>query len=119
MEEKISEHMIVDELADEIVNLLSNSQKFSKFLEKIDSQTPHTTNDTEMRIENIEQKLNKLIHNFKVVSVELERMSTEKIENLRQEHDEEIMRMQSQIEQIKQAVMKLASEIKDIRSARF
>lgn len=119
MEEKISEHIVVDELANEIVDLLSNSQKFSKFLEKMDSQTPSKANDIESRFENIEQKLNKLIHNFKIVSVELERMSTAKIKNLQQERDEEMMRMQSQIEQIRQAVMKLASEIKDIRSARF
>lgn len=118
MEEK-TEHKVVDELADEIVELLSNSQKFSKFLEKMDSHETHKSGEIEARIENVEQKLNKLIKNFKIVSVELERMSTEKTEMLRSEHDEEIGKIYSQIEQLKQAIMKLANEIKEIRSGRI
>ena len=118
MEEK-TEHKIVDDLADEIVELLANSQKFSKFIEKMDSSVVAQPNELPSRVENIEQKLNKLIHNFKLVSVELERMSTEKTEMLRKEHEEEIMKIYSQIEQLKQAIMKLANEIKNMHENRF
>ena len=110
-----TEHKIVDDLADEIVELLSNSQKFSKFLDKMDSGSFHSNNELTERIQNIEQKLNRLIHNFKLVSVELERMTTEKTEMLRSEHDQEIQKIYSQIEQLRQAMIKIANEVKGIR----
>jgi len=118
MEEK-TEHKVVDELADEIVELLSNSQKFSKFLEKMDSDNFHSNNAPEPRIENIEQKLNKLIQNFKLVSIELERMTTEKTEMLRKEHDEEIQKIYLQIEQLRQAIIRVANEVKGLRGSQL
>jgi len=114
-----TEHKIVDDLADEIVELLSNSQKFSKFLEKMDSDNFHSNNELEPRIENIEQKLNKLIQNFKLVSIELERMTTEKTEMLRKEHDEEIQKIYLQIEQLRQAIIRVTNEVKGLRGSQL
>ena len=118
MEER-PENKIVDELADEIVELLSNSQKFSKFIDRIDSNESSLENEMQNRVENIGQKLDKTIQKFKLVSLELDRLSTKRTETLRSEHDDEIAKINAKIENLRQAVIKLASEIKDIKESRF
>lgn len=113
-EKEAVENKIVDELADEIVELLGNSKKFSKFLSQMEDSKGNSSLSDE-RIEKIETKMNELIHKIKLALNELDSKSIQRTESLRQEQNEEILKLNNSVKQLAHSVIKLANEIEILR----
>lgn len=90
--EKNSNKDIIDEMAEEIAEELSKSKDFSQ-VQDIDG--------LENRIVRIEEQLNKLIHNHKII--------LQKIQN----HDEEISKMYSELERALECVSRVTDKLKE------
>jgi len=113
---------MVDEIADEVVELISNSEKLSDMLRMagesgaIQKRNLSEINSLKERVAAMENRIEKYIGSFKITATEIEREMTEKFEMLDNETELKIMRLQEQIEAIRSMVNKLSNELKKIKS---
>lgn len=90
--EEISRKDFIDKVADEIAEELSNSKEFSNSSENSD--------ELQIRLNNIEEQLNKLIYNHKIILQKI------------QKHDEEFTKVYSELEHALETVLKVADQVK-------
>lgn len=103
---------IIDEkFIDEIVEELARSEDLSKY------RNNGELDKLKNRMDEIEIKLNKFMGNFNAVAVGVERQLTEKYKVINSENEQKIMNTQSQIENLRMAMIRLSNEIKKIRDA--
>ena len=89
--EKLSKDFI-NQVADEIAEELSNSKDFSNSQEN--------SSELHVRVDNIEEQLNKLIYNHKIILQKI------------QKHDDEFNKVHSELEHALETVLKIADKIK-------
>ena len=100
----------LNELVDEIVELISNSKKLKDMLKTIkESEMIQKKNSSEIaflksKIRDIENMLKKLISNFRIDIIEVERMITEKYEDINKRNELEMEKLQFEIQQIKNTI---------------
>jgi hypothetical protein len=90
--EEISRKDFIDKVADEIAEELSNSKEFSN--------SSGNSDELQVRVNNIEEQLNKLIYNHKIIMQKI------------QKHDEEFNKVYSELENALETVLKVADKIK-------
>ncbi|MEM5801832.1 MAG: hypothetical protein QXQ18_00370 [Candidatus Aenigmatarchaeota archaeon] len=112
---------LLDKLADEIAELATNSEKIErvmKILEEQDAIEKRNSNDIinlKEKISILEGKLNKFLEDFKISVVEAEREITERHEKILNDMDKQIVRLQSQIEDLRTAIIRISNEVKNLK----
>ena len=102
-----------DELIDSIVEEVLKG-KAPRITEK---QEKFPTDDKlPSRIAALENRLEKYIENYKINATELERQITERYEELNEENEKRVLQLQSQIETLRTAMIKLSNELKAMKS---
>lgn len=96
----------VSNLADEIAEDVS--KLFSENLIKVES-----------RLGNLERKIDEHINNFTIVTVETERMITEKYEELRNKNEENVFKLIGNIQELKEMVNLLRNEVDGLKERGF
>lgn len=114
-----SELEIPEELVDEIVEEILESKTLTK---KSKTQKPKVvgsiaTDSLLPRMEEIENKLEEYINSYKITATELERQITEKSEELTREQDKQLTYLQGQIENLREAMIRLSGEVKKLKDA--
>lgn len=112
---------IVDEIADELVDILLSSKKFSKVSEKAEKTETVQKKDSEELIR-LRKRINSLknillghISQFRIATVELERELSEKIEDLKRENEENNISMESQIGELRNKLRTLKNEVNKLK----
>lgn len=112
---------IVDEIADELVDILLSSKKFSGISEKAEKTETVQKKDSEelmrlrKRIKSLKNILLRHISQFRTSTVELERELSEKIEDLKREIEENNISTESQIGEIRNKVRTLRNEVNKLK----
>jgi len=121
-----------DQIADEIVELLLSSaasadskrfEKFGKIKTKIGGLKTNALERRNLmeivklksRINSLENRVEKYIRNFKISATESNRLVSEKTENLGEGIEERILNLQGQIEKLRTAMIRLSSEVKNLK----
>src|SRR3989338_1086982 len=114
LEEVGIDDKFVDNIVDEILNSL---EKDGGKLRVYDLQKRNLADVARLkaRIVNLENRVEKYIGNFKVSSVEVERELSESRRNLEDEYDSQMMHMQTQMENLRTAMIKLSAEVNKIK----
>lgn len=100
-------------LADEIVEMISNSKKladvlkFSKEGETFRRENLSEINKIKNRISYLEKRVDKLVRNFKTDIVEAERLVAEKYEDIKNENEKQIAGLQSQLGELRNVLSKM------------
>ena len=110
---------MIDEISDEIVESLLKSGVVRREKEEMHGNDG-VLDDTKAakiknRIKELEGRLDSHINDFKVVSIETERMITEKVESMNEESERQILALQEQIEDMRTAMIRLSNEIKRMK----
>ena len=122
----------IDEMADEIVELILSSVAAvdSKKLERIKRGGREATKSTKTgtmgrktlmeilrlknRINALENRMEKYIKNFKIASIEANRLISEKAEEARDENEQMLFDLQGQIEDLRAAMTRLSNEVRKL-----
>lgn len=113
--------VIIEEIAEEVADLIVDSKKLSDVLktskEKDVIQKRNLSEVTKMkeRIRLLENRVEKYIKSFKIVAVEVERMITERTEEMNKENEQQIMHLQGQIEDLRTIMIRIGNEVKKIK----
>lgn len=108
----LKQETALDELAEEVAELVTNSNKLSDVLKTTqENEIIQKKNLSEMatlknRITNLENRINKLVKDFKTNLVEAERLVTEKYEQVNKENEEAISNLQEQITGLEDSLSK-------------
>lgn len=73
----------------------------------------------ESRLGNLERKIDEHINNFTIVTVETERMITEKYEELRNKNEENVFKLIGNIQELKEMVNLLRNEVDGLKERGF
>ena len=102
----------LDELADEVAELVTNSEKLSDILKTTqENEIIQKRNSSEVatlksRITNLENRINKLVKDFKTNLIEAERLVTEKSEEMNKENEQIVSNLQNQIAELRAIISK-------------
>jgi predicted S18 family serine protease len=108
----------LDDLAEEIVKLMSNSKKLEDILNNVqENKMTQTKNLSEIvalknRIKNLEKRIDKSIKNSKINAVEAMRLMTERYEEVSREDDAKVTQLASKLEELKDMMVRLSKKIK-------
>lgn len=114
---KMKQNIIPDEIVDEIVDEILREMK----PEKTETKSVRVTREprTEVdhlrnRIAELENRMNKLVENFKIIAVETSREISERVNGILEENDQQITNLESQIEALRTAMIRLSSRLKQL-----
>jgi hypothetical protein len=104
---------LIDEIVDEIVSTITEREKIP-YEDVIEKRNLSEIVKLKERISALENRVEKYINSFKLVAIETERLISERIENLTEENLGQIAHLQTQIEDLRHAMIRLSNEVKKI-----
>jgi len=109
---------LVDEIVDEIleetkapVEQLSTKKTKIKEESFLDSEVPDSVK-LKSRIQYLENRIEKHVHDYKTTAIEVERQISDKFSEFEQENEKRLMYLQGQLEALRTAMIKLSNEFK-------
>lgn len=122
MKTALKQESELDKIADEFAELMLNSERLEDILKRgeenkiIQKRVSKDIDVIKNRIAILENRLNKLVNNFRIDIVEAERMITQKAEELNNENDQRITNLVSQVENLRGAMIRLSNDVKEIKN---
>lgn len=111
---------VPNELVDEIVEEILAETKAKKTVEikskpkdnsLVDSYLPEPSN-LKLRIQNLENRIEKHIHDYKTTAIEVERQIVDKFSEFEQENEKRLIYLQNQLEALRSAMIRVSNEFK-------
>lgn len=110
---------VPDEMVDEIVEeiLSETMSKKSSPKTKVEEDTLLDSNVPELiklrtRIQNLENRIEKHVHDYKTTAIEVERQIVDKFSEVEQQYEKQLIYLQGQIEVLRNAMIKLSNEFR-------
>lgn len=105
---------LIDEIADEILDSLKRDQPTFK-IGDLQRRNLSGMVKLQTRITNLENRVEKCIKSFKINATESVRQISETERSLENENEQQTIRLQGQIEDLRMAMIRLSNEVKRIR----
>jgi predicted nucleic acid-binding Zn-ribbon protein len=110
MKELLNEQQL-DKIADELAELLTNTEKLDHLISQLGRKEADLVGFRE-RLARLENEFAKLSENLVTNSIEAERNTTEKIENLREEFEKQIENLEIEIQRTNEKMEKILQILK-------
>lgn len=114
---------LVDEIVEEIVSETlakkSTSDNVTKFKPKEELFLDSDASELKLksRIQFLENRIEKHVHDYKTTAIEVERQINDKFSELEQENEKRLIYLQGQLEALRNAMIRLSNEFKQFKES--
>ncbi len=113
---------VTDELVDEIVEEILTETKAEKLSSVtkpeifLDSNVPENVK-LKTRLQNLENRIEKHVHDYKTTAIEVERQIVDKFSEFEHENEKRLIYLQGQVEALRTAMIRLSNEVKQFKES--
>ncbi len=111
---------VPDELVDEIVDEILTESEHKKSTEMSLAKDKFLDDDSpkiKLRLQNLENRIEKHVHDYKTTAIEVERQIVDKFSEFEQENEKRLIYLQGQLGALREAMIKLSNEFKQFKES--